>query len=69
MSESKSHGDFDDEETLSVQFKKAENVINDIGSGRFSATELQTRISEAVNILENLTRAVSALGLFSDNEE
>ncbi|KAK6039860.1 hypothetical protein COOONC_22635 [Cooperia oncophora] len=69
MSESKSHGDFDDEETLSVQFKKAENVINDIGSGRFSATELQTRQSQTVTSFENLTRAVSALGLFSDNEE
>ncbi|KAK6015090.1 TAP42-like family protein [Ostertagia ostertagi] len=69
MTETKSHGDFDDEETLTVQFKKAEDVINDIGNGRFSAMDLQTRISEAVSILEKLTHAVSTLGLFSDNEE
>ncbi|KAK5984526.1 hypothetical protein GCK32_019388, partial [Trichostrongylus colubriformis] len=69
MSESIPHSDVNDEESLIAKFKKAEDVINDIGSGRYSAVDLQSRISEAIDILENLTRAVSSLGLFSDNEE
>ncbi|VDO35244.1 unnamed protein product [Haemonchus placei] len=69
MPENESNHDIDNEETLSEQFRKAEDVVNDIESGRFSAADSQTRVSETVCILENLTRAVSSLGLFSDNEE
>ncbi|WKY00234.1 hypothetical protein Q1695_014802 [Nippostrongylus brasiliensis] len=62
-------GDADDAESLNLRFRKAEDVVNDIGEGRFSTVELQDRIKEAVGILEDLTRAVSMVGLFSVNEE
>lgn len=62
-------GDVSDEESLHEKFKKAEDVINEIGDGRLSMAELQSRIRESISILEYLTRSVSMLGLFSENEE
>ncbi|KAE9417848.1 hypothetical protein Angca_006045, partial [Angiostrongylus cantonensis] len=58
-----------DSRTLADEFKKAEKVINDITDGHFSTADLQSRIREAIQTLENLTTSVSKLNLFSDNEQ
>ncbi|VDM56250.1 unnamed protein product [Angiostrongylus costaricensis] len=62
-------GDDGDSRTLADDFKKAEEVINDITDGHFSSADLQSRIEGVIQTLENLTRSVSKLDLFSDNEQ
>ncbi|EYC25422.1 hypothetical protein Y032_0012g1883 [Ancylostoma ceylanicum] len=68
MARSDESGD-DAAHSLEKDFKKAEQVVNDIESGQFSSSDLQGRITDAVVVLENITRAVSELSLFSTNEQ
>uniref|UniRef100_A0A1I7XSW7 RNA_GG_bind domain-containing protein n=1 Tax=Heterorhabditis bacteriophora TaxID=37862 RepID=A0A1I7XSW7_HETBA len=59
----------DETDTLMGNFLAAENVINDLESGCFAVKDLQTRIEESISKLEELTRAISELSLFSTNEQ
>ncbi|ETN74353.1 TAP42-like family protein [Necator americanus] len=59
----------DGDNSLHESFSKAEEVISDIESGQFSSNDMQGRIKDAIGTLEDLTRAVSTLCLFSSNEQ
>ncbi|KHN81210.1 Immunoglobulin-binding protein 1 [Toxocara canis] len=57
-----------EESSLNEQFQFCERVIDDNDSGAFSTKEMQARLKECKEKLENLTREVSARELFSKNE-
>lgn len=48
MAGSEGSGDFDTVHSLGKDFKKAEQVVNDIESGQFSSSDLQVRASYRV---------------------
>ncbi|VDK47502.1 unnamed protein product [Anisakis simplex] len=54
--------------SLDEQFQFCERVIDDNESGTFSTKEMQGRLKECKEKLENLTREVCARDLFSKNE-
>uniref|UniRef100_F1L113 Immunoglobulin-binding protein 1 n=1 Tax=Ascaris suum TaxID=6253 RepID=F1L113_ASCSU len=54
--------------SLDEQFKFCERIIDDYETGSFSTKEMQARLKECKERLENLTREVSARDLFSRNE-
>uniref|UniRef100_A0A1I7Y1G5 TAP42-like protein n=1 Tax=Steinernema glaseri TaxID=37863 RepID=A0A1I7Y1G5_9BILA len=57
-----------DEETLRTTLKHCEKVIDEVEEGKRSSNSAQEDLRDCITKLENLTRQVSSLALFSDNE-
>ncbi|KAK0418353.1 hypothetical protein QR680_013514 [Steinernema hermaphroditum] len=57
-----------DEESLRSILQHCEKVIEDVEEGKRSSNSAQDDLHECISKLEDLTRKVSALHLFSDNE-
>ncbi|CAI4231709.1 unnamed protein product [Auanema sp. JU1783] len=58
----------ENEESMKKQFESAESIVRSLEDGRIGAKTGKVSINKAREILESLTRDVSALSLFSDNE-
>lgn len=57
-----------DEESLKQSFEDSGKVIIELELGKTSTKDIQHRLKLTIDHLESLTRDVSTLGLFSDNE-